>query len=121
ITGKSVTWTRSTRPPAISARFNDRLPCERNGTSDSSLSRATTSTASPRTTVASGQSRGPCSVGDTTVAGGLPTLRPVPAVPAVGALVAAALLMLPAQPTQPTPPPEVSTSILAKSLFDPIQ
>ena len=26
------------------ARFNDRLPCERNGTSDSSLSRATTST-----------------------------------------------------------------------------
>ena len=34
-TGKSVTWTRSTRPAAISARFNDRLPCERNGTSDS--------------------------------------------------------------------------------------
>src|SRR5829696_4591361 len=30
---------------AISARFNDRLPCERNGTSDSSLSRATTTAA----------------------------------------------------------------------------
>jgi hypothetical protein len=35
-TGKSVTCRRSTRPAAISARFNDRLPCERNGTSDSS-------------------------------------------------------------------------------------
>src|SRR4051812_41113436 len=35
----------STRPAAVSARFNDRLPCERNGTSDSSLSRATRSTA----------------------------------------------------------------------------
>jgi Amidohydrolase family len=67
--GKSVTCTRSTSPAAISARFNDRLPCERNGTSDSSLSRATTSTASPRTTVASGQSRGSSSVDDTTVAG----------------------------------------------------
>jgi hypothetical protein len=42
---------------AISARFNDRLPCERNGTSDSSLSRATTSTVFPLTTVAFGQSR----------------------------------------------------------------
>jgi hypothetical protein len=42
---------------------------ERNGTSDSSLSRATTSTASPRTTVASGQSRRASSVVDTTVAG----------------------------------------------------
>src|SRR5919201_1589732 len=71
ITGKSVTWTRSTRPAAISARFIDRLPCERNGTSDSSLSRATTSMASPLTTVASGQSRGPSSVLDTTVAGRL--------------------------------------------------
>ena len=40
---------------------------------------------------------------------------------AVGALVAAALLMLPAQATQPTPAPEASTTILAKSLFDPIQ
>ena len=39
------------------ARFNDRLPCERNGTSDSSLSRATTSTVFPLTTVAFGQSR----------------------------------------------------------------
>src|ERR671934_3152742 len=29
ITGKSVTWTRSTRPAAIRARFIDRLPCER--------------------------------------------------------------------------------------------
>src|SRR5919108_2167159 len=69
MTGKSVTCRRSTRPAAISARFNDRLPCERNGTSDSSLSRATTSTASPLTRVASGQSRGPSSVVDTTVAG----------------------------------------------------
>jgi hypothetical protein len=34
-------WTRSTRPAAISARFIDRLPCDRNGTSDCSLSRAT--------------------------------------------------------------------------------
>src|SRR5215204_2509303 len=67
MTGKSVTCTRSTRPAAISARFIDRLPWERNGTSDSSLSRATTSTASPLTTVASGQSRGPSSVVDTTV------------------------------------------------------
>src|ERR671913_271963 len=56
MTGKSVTWTRSTRPAAINARFIDRLPCERSGTSDSSLSLATTSTASPATTVASGQS-----------------------------------------------------------------
>src|SRR5919197_3033914 len=69
ITGKSVTWTRSTRPAAISARFIDRLPCERNGTSDSSLSRATTSTASPLATVAFGQSRGPSRVVDTTIAG----------------------------------------------------
>jgi hypothetical protein len=69
LVNKSVTWTRSTRPAAISARFSDRLPCERNGTSDSSLSRATVSTASPLTTVASGQSRGPSSVVDTTVAG----------------------------------------------------
>src|SRR6266511_4397257 len=71
ITGKTVTCTRSTRPAAISARFIDRLPCERNGTSDSSFSRATTSTASPLTRVASGQSRGPSSVVDTTVAGRL--------------------------------------------------
>src|SRR6266540_5972913 len=71
MTGKSVTCTRSTRPAAISARFIDRLPCERNGTSDSSFSRATTSTASPLTRVASGQSRGPSSVVDTTVAGRL--------------------------------------------------
>src|SRR2546421_12710057 len=69
MTGKSVTCTWSTSPAAISARFNDRLPCERNGTSDSSLSRATTSTASPLTTVAFGQSRGPSRVVDTTVAG----------------------------------------------------
>src|SRR5919109_2151799 len=69
--GKSVTCRRSTRPAAISARFIDRLPCERNGTSDSSFSRATMSTASPLTTVASGQSRGPFSVVDTTVAGRL--------------------------------------------------
>ena len=69
ITGKIVTWIRSTRPAAISARFIERLPCERNGTSDSSLSRATTSTASPFTRVASGQSSGPSSVVDTTVVG----------------------------------------------------
>jgi quercetin dioxygenase-like cupin family protein len=31
------------------------------------------------------------------------------------------LLVLPAQATQPRPAPEVSTTILAKSLFDPIQ
>jgi predicted ester cyclase len=37
MTGKSVTCTWSTRPTAISALFNDRLPCERNGTSDSSV------------------------------------------------------------------------------------
>src|SRR6202035_4670808 len=67
MTGKSVTWTQSTRPAAISARFIDRVPCERNGTSDSFLSRATTSTVSPLTTVASGQSRDPSSVVDTTV------------------------------------------------------
>src|SRR5688572_18830962 len=47
------------------------LPFERNGTSDCFLRRATTSTASPLTTVASGQSRGPSSVDDTTVAGRL--------------------------------------------------
>src|SRR3954470_7573691 len=47
----------------------DRLPCERNGTADSYLSRATTSMASPLATVASGQSRGPSSVVETTVAG----------------------------------------------------
>src|SRR3954453_1429459 len=69
MTGKSVTWTRSTRPAAISARFIDRLPCERSGTSDSRLSRPTTSTASPRATVASGQSRGPSSVVGPTAVG----------------------------------------------------
>ena len=69
MTGKTVTCTRSTRPAAISAQFSERLPCERNGTSDSSLSRATTSTASPLATVASGQSSGPCRVDDTTVVG----------------------------------------------------
>ena len=69
MTGKRVTCTRSTRPAAIRARFIDRLPWDRNGTSDSSLSRATTSTASPLTRVASGQSRGSSSVVDTTVAG----------------------------------------------------
>jgi len=51
---EEVTWTRSTRPAAMSARFIDRLPWERSGTSDSSLSRATTSTASPFTTFAFG-------------------------------------------------------------------
>src|SRR3712207_5644827 len=66
---KIVTWTRSTRPAVISARFIDRLPWERNGTSDSSLRRATTSTPSPFTRVASGQSRGSSRVVDTTVAG----------------------------------------------------
>jgi hypothetical protein len=62
ITGKIVTCTRSTKPAAIKARLSDRLPCERSGTSHSSLSLATTSTASPRTTVTSGQSSGPSSV-----------------------------------------------------------
>ena len=45
--------------------------CERNGTPDSCLSRATASTASPLTTVAPGQPSGPFSVVDTTVAGRL--------------------------------------------------
>src|SRR3954449_6711334 len=69
MTGKIVTCTRSTRPAAISARFIDKLPCERNGTSDSSLSEATTSTAFPLASVAFGQSSGSSSVVDTTVAG----------------------------------------------------
>ena len=69
MTGNIVTCRRSTRPAAISARFIERLPCERSGTSDSSLSRATTSTAFPFATVALGQSRGSSSVVDTTVAG----------------------------------------------------
>ena len=30
MTGKRVTWTRSSNPAAISARFIERLPCERN-------------------------------------------------------------------------------------------
>jgi quercetin dioxygenase-like cupin family protein len=47
-------------------------------------------------------------------------LGPIAAIAAVGALVAAALLMLPARATQSTPAPEVSTTILARSLFDPI-
>ena len=69
MTGKSVTCTKSTRPAAISLRFIDRLPCERSGTSDSSLSLATTSTAAPLSMVASGQPRVSCNVEDTTVAG----------------------------------------------------
>ena len=54
---------------AIAAQFSDRLACERSGTSDSSLSRATMSTASPLSMVASGQPRVSCNVEDTTVAG----------------------------------------------------
>jgi quercetin dioxygenase-like cupin family protein len=50
----------------------------------------------------------------------IPRRRILVAVGAVGALVAAALLMLPAQATQPRPAPEVSTTILAKSLFEAI-
>jgi quercetin dioxygenase-like cupin family protein len=50
-----------------------------------------------------------------------PILGPIAAIAAVGALVAAALLMVPARATEPTPAPEVSTTILARSLFDPIQ
>jgi quercetin dioxygenase-like cupin family protein len=50
-----------------------------------------------------------------------PILSTIAVIAAVGALVAAALLMIPAQATQPTPAPEVSTTILARSLFDPIQ
>jgi quercetin dioxygenase-like cupin family protein len=46
--------------------------------------------------------------------------RVLAALGAVGALAAAALLIMPAKATQPTPVPEVSTTILAKSLFDPI-
>ncbi len=44
----------------------------------------------------------------------------IAAIAAVGALVAAALLLMPAQATQPTPAPEVSTTILARSLFEQI-
>ena len=47
-------------------------------------------------------------------------LGPIAAIAAVAALVAAALLMVPARATQPTPAPEVSTTILATSLFDEI-
>jgi quercetin dioxygenase-like cupin family protein len=49
-----------------------------------------------------------------------PILSTIAVIAAVGALVAAAILMIPAQATQPTPAIEVSTTILAKSLFDPI-
>jgi quercetin dioxygenase-like cupin family protein len=48
----------------------------------------------------------------------VPRMRVLAPIGAVGALVAAALLFMPAQATQPTPAPEVSTTILAKSLFD---
>jgi quercetin dioxygenase-like cupin family protein len=51
----------------------------------------------------------------------IPPRRTLAAIGAVGALIAAAQLVLPAKATQPTPVPEVSTTILAKSLFDPIQ
>jgi hypothetical protein len=72
MTGKIVTWRRSTRPAAISAQFSDRLAGERSGTSDCSLSRATMSTALPLTMVASGQPR----VGVLAVsAAGLPSMR----------------------------------------------
>ena len=56
--GTASPATRSTSPAASSARSSVRLPRERSGTSDSSWSRATISTASPLTTVASGQSSG---------------------------------------------------------------
>jgi hypothetical protein len=49
--------------------LSDRLAGERNGTSDSSLRRATMSAASPLTMVASGQPRVSRSVDETTVAG----------------------------------------------------
>jgi quercetin dioxygenase-like cupin family protein len=49
-----------------------------------------------------------------------PILGTIAVIAAIGGLVAAALLMIPAQATQPTPAPEVSTTTLAKSLFDPI-
>jgi quercetin dioxygenase-like cupin family protein len=49
-----------------------------------------------------------------------PILSTIAVIAAVGTLTAAALLMMPARATQPTPAPEVSTTILAKSLFDPI-
>lgn len=69
MTGKIVTWRRSTRPAAISAQFSDRLAGDRSGTSDRSLSRATISTASPLTMVASGQPRVSRRVEEITVAG----------------------------------------------------
>ena len=50
----------------------------------------------------------------------VPRRRILAALGAVGALVAPALLILPAKATQPTPAPEVSTTILARSLFDAI-
>ena len=64
-----MSWMRSTSPAAISARFMARLPCERSGTGDSCLSRATMSTASPGSMVASGQSSGSCRVVEITVVG----------------------------------------------------
>jgi hypothetical protein len=55
--------------PVISARFSDRLPCERNGTR-TLLEPGDDVDGVTATTVASGQSRGPSSVVDTTVAAG---------------------------------------------------
>jgi hypothetical protein len=69
MTGKIVTCRRSTRPAAMRVQFSDKLACERRGTSDSRLSRATISTASPLTMVASGQPRVSRNVDEITVAG----------------------------------------------------
>jgi hypothetical protein len=47
-------------------------------------------------------------------------LTAIAAIATVGALAGAALLVLPAQATQPPPTPPVTTTILARSLFDAI-
>jgi quercetin dioxygenase-like cupin family protein len=47
-------------------------------------------------------------------------LKAIAGIATVGALVGAAVVVVPARATQPTPPPQVTTTILAKSLFDAI-
>jgi quercetin dioxygenase-like cupin family protein len=47
-------------------------------------------------------------------------LTAIAGIATLGALIGAALIVLPAQATQPTPTPPVTTTILARSLFDAI-
>jgi Cupin domain len=47
-------------------------------------------------------------------------LKALAGIATVGALVATAVVVVPARATQPTPPPQVTTTILAKSLFNAI-